>query len=115
MQWRQLDNMQAICILVQTDNHTTTSSLSFYRLVALPVPGTKLTVSNTEGIEKGILLEKNNFCNLQIFCSTFTVPVVNLDKSSRLPAQLLHTSLVTLAQWPRASSSSVIYVFCQMF
>jgi len=56
MQWRQLDNMQAICILVQTDNHTTTSSLSFYRLVALC--DTKLTVSNTEGIEKGILIEK---------------------------------------------------------
>lgn len=39
--------------------------------------------------------------------------MANPDKSSRLPAQLLHTSLLTLAQWPRASSSSVIYVFCQ--
>jgi len=27
MQWHQLDNMQTICTLLQTDNHTNTSSL----------------------------------------------------------------------------------------
>jgi len=26
-QWHQLDNMQIICTLLQTDNHTSTSSL----------------------------------------------------------------------------------------
>ena len=30
-QWHQLDHMQIICILLQTDNHASTSPLSFYR------------------------------------------------------------------------------------
>ena len=34
-QWHQLDNMQTICTSLQTDNHTNTSSLNFYRLDAL--------------------------------------------------------------------------------
>jgi len=35
-QWHQLDHMQIICTLLQTDNHASISSLSFYRLDALP-------------------------------------------------------------------------------
>jgi len=35
-QWHQLDHMEIICTSFQTDNHTSTSSLSFYRLDALP-------------------------------------------------------------------------------
>ena len=35
-QWHQLDHMQTICTSLQTDNHTNTSSLNFYRLGALP-------------------------------------------------------------------------------
>ena len=35
-QWHQLDHMQIICSLLQTDNHGSTSPLSFYRLDALP-------------------------------------------------------------------------------
>ena len=35
-QWRQLDHMQVICILLWTDNHASTWSLSFYRPDALP-------------------------------------------------------------------------------
>jgi len=30
-QWHQLDHMQIICTLLQTDNHASTSPLSFYR------------------------------------------------------------------------------------
>ena len=36
-QWRQLDHMQIICALLQTDNRTSTRRLSFYRPDALPV------------------------------------------------------------------------------
>ena len=38
MQWHQLDHIQTICTLLQTDNdnHTNISSLNFYRLDALP-------------------------------------------------------------------------------
>ena len=35
-QWHQLDHMQTICMLFQTDNHINTSSLNFYRPDALP-------------------------------------------------------------------------------
>jgi len=35
-QWHQLDHMQIICTSLQTDNHTSTSPLSFYRPDALP-------------------------------------------------------------------------------
>ena len=34
-QWHQLDHMQIICISLQTDNHASTSPLSFYRPDAL--------------------------------------------------------------------------------
>ena len=34
-QWHQLDHMQTICISLQTDNPTNTTSLNFYRLYAL--------------------------------------------------------------------------------
>jgi len=35
-QWHQLDHMQIICTLLQTDNHASTLPLNFYRLDALP-------------------------------------------------------------------------------
>jgi len=35
-QWHQLDHMQINCTSLQTDNHASTSPLSFYRLDALP-------------------------------------------------------------------------------
>jgi len=35
-QWHQLDHMQIICTLLQTDNDARNSPLSFYRLDALP-------------------------------------------------------------------------------
>jgi len=42
-QQHQLDHMQTICTLLQTDNHINTSSLNFYRPDALP--DVKATVS----------------------------------------------------------------------
>ena len=35
-QWRQLDHVQIICTSLQTDNHASTSSLTFYRPNVLP-------------------------------------------------------------------------------
>jgi len=32
MQWHQLDHMQTICTLLQTDNYTNTSSLNFLQV-----------------------------------------------------------------------------------
>ena len=36
LQWHQLDHMEIICTSCQTDNHASTSPLSFYRTDALP-------------------------------------------------------------------------------
>jgi len=41
-QWHYLDRMQIICISLQTDNHTSTPSLYFYRPDA--PPDSQLTV-----------------------------------------------------------------------
>jgi len=35
-QWHLLGHRQIICTLLQTDNHTSTSSRKFYRLEAFP-------------------------------------------------------------------------------
>jgi len=43
-QWHQLDHMQIICTSLQTDNHASTSPLSFYRpdaLLAAQPPASK--------------------------------------------------------------------------
>jgi len=45
-QWQQLDHMQIICTLLQTDNHASTSSLNFYRPDALPDAQSKCTEGN---------------------------------------------------------------------
>jgi len=51
MQWHQLDHMQTICTSFQTDNHTNTSSLNFYRPDALsdtqPAEATKALKAHT--------------------------------------------------------------------
>ena len=36
MQWHQLEYMKTICTSLQTDTHTNTSSLNFYRPDAIP-------------------------------------------------------------------------------
>jgi len=43
MTWHQQDHMQTICTLLQTDNHTNTSSLNFYTPDALPDPETTVS------------------------------------------------------------------------
>jgi len=42
-QWHQLDHMQIICTSLQTDNHASTSPLSFYRPDALPAAQLRAT------------------------------------------------------------------------
>jgi len=46
-QWHQLDHMHTIYTSLQTDNHTNTSSLNFYRPTALPDALPKLDCSYT--------------------------------------------------------------------
>ena len=55
-QWQQLDHMKIICTALQTDNHASTSPLSFYRPDAFPA--TQPTASkhwrqDTEHVNKG--------------------------------------------------------------
>jgi len=46
-QWHQLDHMQIICALLQTDNHASTSSLSFTGRMLFLTPNQQH--QNTEG------------------------------------------------------------------
>jgi len=39
-QWHQLDHMQITCTTLQIDNHSSTSSRSFYRLFLTHTPKT---------------------------------------------------------------------------
>ena len=58
IQWHQLDHMQTICTSLQTDNHTNTSSLNFYRLDALP--DTKPTLSKCIRQNKSMVVGVNS-------------------------------------------------------
>jgi len=51
MGWQshQLDHMQIICTSLQTDNHASTSSLSFYRPDALPDTQPTASENTTKG------------------------------------------------------------------
>jgi len=48
-QWHQLGHMQINCTSLQTDNHGSTSPLSFYRTNVLTAAPAQPTVSNTKG------------------------------------------------------------------
>jgi len=50
MQWHQLDHMQTICTLLETDNHTKNSLLKYYKPDALP--DAKHQLQSTEGKHK---------------------------------------------------------------
>jgi len=54
MQWHQLGHMQTVCTSLQTDNHTNTSSLHFYRLYALP--DAQPTMSKHSGTSSDIII-----------------------------------------------------------
>jgi len=47
-QWHQLDHMQIICTLLQTDNHASISPLSFYWPDALPAAQQHQSTEGTE-------------------------------------------------------------------
>jgi len=56
-QRHQLDHMQTTCISLETDNHTNTSSLNFYRPDALP--DNKPIVSKHTADHRMIIKQKN--------------------------------------------------------
>jgi len=70
-QWYQLDHMQIVCTLLQTDNHASTSSLSFYRPDALP--DTQPTVSKHWMCCKKPYVDNNNNCSMAL-CPDKPVP-----------------------------------------
>ena len=58
-QWHQVDHMQIICTSLQTDNHPSTSLLSFYRPDALPA--TQPTASKHWRLrQKAVNVSKNS-------------------------------------------------------
>jgi len=69
MQWHQLDNMQTNFTLLQTDNHTNTSSL---RPDALP--DAQPTVSNTEGNKIKVVSSKLQFLTKSKIATYYKFP-----------------------------------------
>ena len=53
-QWYHLDHMQTLCTSLQTDSHTNTSSLNFYRPAALPDAKPINTVNALKAIKHDI-------------------------------------------------------------
>jgi len=66
-QWHQMDHTQIICTSLQTDNHTSTSSLIFYRMDALP--DTQPTVSKHTQIAQRWFCIPSNW-KIGHFCGT---------------------------------------------
>jgi len=64
-QWHQLDHTQLICTSLQTDNHTSTSPLTFYRLDAFPAA--QLTAS--KHLRHIVTLISHNICRPGKKCS----------------------------------------------
>jgi len=63
-QWHQLDYIQIICTLHQTDNHSRTSPLRFYRADALPVAQPTVSKHNKENDEDATLLVQLGSCKV---------------------------------------------------
>ena len=53
----QLDHMQMICLSLQTDNYTNTSSINFYRPDALPTNSVKLNTDYTQTLQMHVFNE----------------------------------------------------------
>ena len=53
----QLDHMQMICLSLQTDNYTNTSSINFYRPDALPTNSVKLNMDYTQTLQMHVFNE----------------------------------------------------------
>jgi len=60
-QWHQLDHMQTICTSLQTDNHTNTSSVNFYRPHTLPDAKPTMSKHQAQGIYKKNKLKENSW------------------------------------------------------
>ena len=61
-QWHQLDHMQIICTLLQTDNHTSTSPLSFTGRIPFLLPNQQR--QSTEGNKGIMVVNEDNNCDL---------------------------------------------------
>jgi len=71
MQWHQLDHVRTVCTWLQTDNHTNTSSLDFYRLKALPDAQptvSKQPLYRSTCVSCHLQLRTGGFCWCKVFC-----------------------------------------------
>ena len=91
MQWHQLDCIQTVCTSLQTDNHTNTSSLNFYRPDALP-PDTQPIASN-HSVQQ-VHNKPNAYDKSTASCTTNrTNPTSAQTPLVRFVADLLYSSL----------------------
>jgi len=85
-QWHQLDHMQIIFTLLQTDNHASTSALSFYRPYALPAAQPTASKHWRPNILVKSHLVKRNCPDTDLTeCSTCTSTVQKYNKRHYTP------------------------------
>jgi len=112
-QWHQLDHMQIICHSLQTDNHTSTSPLSFYRPDALPA--TQSTASkhwnkhNRKQIHGNVENWSPHRISLDFVCSAWRRSPLH-DSCNSLVSQQAHKVYVysTVQQTAMENSASLL-------
>ena len=88
--WHQLDHIHMICNSRQTDNHASTSPLSFYRPDALP----QLPAAPTNSIKA-----------VKAFSDDSTVGIIYLPKAVQLSVSIIRRKFYTVHSPGRAGVS----------
>ena len=73
-QWHQLDHMQTICTLLQTDNHINTSSINFIGRMLFPAPNQQC--QNTVKAKRKVRVMKINQSCLSM-CQPLPLDLLN--------------------------------------
>jgi len=98
-QWHQLDHMQIIWTPLQTDNHASTSPLSFYGPDVLPA--TQPTASKHRRHNATTRTHKNHFIAIN-----FPKTRINLLHIIRNSSPVVRTSTITFVWWPHATNNT---------
>ena len=92
-QWHQLAHMQTICTLLQTDNHTNTSSVSFYQRDALPDARTAVSKHqrhNSLEVHYNLTERYHKLLTWMTDCVTCTTEFINSNSHSTVLNPLMH-------------------------
>jgi len=104
-QWHHLDHMQIICTSLQTDNHASTSPISFYRPDALAA--TQLTASKHRRHNEWLINELIITTAPSVCCMLTTLTVQNSFLSGLQRHLRSASSLTPVSPQPGSSRASL--------